>query len=106
MDTKRSVATLGKCRLNPARSASALLISAMLACALFAAGAPDRARGISIHMVPKSIAGLFGKKSGLAVDPSRFLKPEPEPPMLQSTGELLTFVRKQDKDVQANGVWI
>jgi len=57
-------------------------------------------------MFPKSIAGLFGKKWGLAVNPSKFLKPESELPVLQSTGELLNFVRKQDKDVQANGVWI
>lgn len=71
-----------------------------------AAVAPERSKGISIHMLPKRVADLSAQKWGLVVSYADYLKPEKTQPVLQSTAELLTFVRKQDKNVQENGVWI
>ena len=34
------------------------------------------------------------------------LKPESEQPVLQTPQEFFAFVRRQDTEVQANGVWI
>jgi len=67
---------------------------------------PERSKGISLHMLPKKVADISGKKWGFTVDYASYLKPESEEPVLQTKDELLAFVRKQDKDVQDNGVWI
>jgi len=71
-----------------------------------AAVTPERSKGISVHLLPKRVADLSDQKWGLVVSYADYLKPEKTQPLLQSTAELLTFVRKQDKDVQGNGVWI
>lgn len=70
------------------------------------ATAPDRAKGISIHMLPKRVADLGGSKWGFEVDDRSYLKTESEQPVLQTPQEFLSFVRKQDTSVQENGVWI
>jgi hypothetical protein len=83
-----------------------IVASLALACAVFAANPPERAKGISIHMLPKRVADLGGMKWGLTVDYSTVLKPESEKPVLQTAAQLRAFVRKQDKQVQESGVWI
>lgn len=70
------------------------------------ATAPERSKGISLHMLPKRVADISGRKWGFTVDYAKHLKPESEEPVFQRTDELLAFVRRQDKDVQDNGVWI
>jgi len=82
-----------------------LLLAAVSALAASAIS-PERAKGISMHMLPKQVADLAGKKWGLVVSYAEYLKPEQAQPVLQSGAEFLTFVRKQDKGVQENGVWI
>jgi hypothetical protein len=74
----------------------------------FATGvsSPERTKGISMHMLPKRVADLGGGKWGFAVTYTKYLKIEVEPPTLQTTKEFLSFVRKQDRAVQENGVWI
>lgn len=72
----------------------------------FSTATPDRAKGISMHMMPKRVADIGGKKWGLVVTYAEYLKPEPAEPVVQSAMEFLTFVRKQDKVVQENGAWI
>ena len=67
---------------------------------------PERAKGISMHMLPKRVADLGGGKWGFAVTYAKYLKIDAEPPTLQTTKEFLSFVRKQDGAVQENGVWI
>jgi hypothetical protein len=59
-----------------------------------------------MHMLPKRVADLGGKKWGLVVFYGEYLKPEKEEQVLQSTTEFLEFVRKQDKSAQENGIWI
>ena len=81
-----------------------LLIATLVSVA--SAAAPERSKGISVHMLPKRVADISGKKWGLSIDYARYLKPETEQPVLQTKGELIEFIRKQDKDVQDNGVWI
>ena len=70
------------------------------------AATPERSKGISAHMLPKQVAELGAKKWGFVISYAEYLKPEQEQPALQSSAELLAFVRKQDKSVQENGVWI
>ena len=89
-----------------AKKRRAILIMFALTWPLVAASAPQRSKGISIHMLPQRVASLSGEKWGLKVDYSKLLQPEAEQPVLQTPGELLAFVRKQDKDIQENGVWI
>jgi hypothetical protein len=83
---------------------SVLLLVTFLGVA--SATAPERSKGISLHMLPKRVADISGKKWGFTVDYAKYLKSESEEPVLQTRDELLAFVRKQDKDVQDNGVWI
>lgn len=68
--------------------------------------APERAKGISVHMLPKRVADIGGQRWGFSVDYADYLKPESQQPVLQTPKELLAFVRKQDAHVQENGVWI
>ena len=70
------------------------------------AAGPERSKGISLHMLPKQVAELGNKKWGFVVTYADYLKPEQAQPVLQSSAELLAFVRKQDRIVQDNGVWI
>ena len=86
--------------------AAAILIFLFAVVSGVAAVTPERSKGISIHMLPKRVADLSAQKWGLVVSYADYLKPEKTQPVLQSTAEFLTFVRKQDKHVQENGVWI
>lgn len=85
-------------------SLSVLLLVVFLGVAW--ATAQERSKGISLHMLPKRVAAISGKKWGFTVDYAKYLKPESEEPVLQTRADLVAFVRKQDKDVQENGVWI
>ena len=67
--------------------------------------APERSKGISIHMLPKRVAELRSQRWGLSVTYADYLAPETAAPVLQSTAEFLSFVRKQVPTVQQNGVW-
>jgi hypothetical protein len=85
------------------------LFIALLVLTLFAvavASDPERAKGISLHMLPKRVADISGQKWGFTVDFASYLRTESEQRVLQTKDELVAFVRKQDKNVQDNGVWI
>jgi len=91
--------------MRPTMSAILLVLLMMLA-TLVSAAEPERLKGISLHMLPKGVAELGGKKWGFVVTYSVHLKPEQSQPVLQSASEFLTFVQKQEKAVRDNGVWI
>jgi len=57
-------------------------------------------------MLPKRVAVLSGQEWGFTVSYAKYLKPEQKEPILQTTKEFHAYVRKQDKEVQENGVWI
>lgn len=85
----------------------ALILAVLAVVATIAlAATPERSKGISFHMLPKQVADLGTKKWGFVVSYAEYLKPEKEQPVLQSTSEVLAFVRKQEKFVQENGIWI
>jgi len=67
---------------------------------------PERSKAISLHMLPKRVADPNGQKWGFMVSSAAHLKPEQEKPVLQNAKEFVAYVRKQDKKVQDNGVWI
>lgn len=71
-----------------------------------AAASPERSKGISMHMLPKRVAEIDGRKWGLVVTYAEYLKPEHAEPVVQSAADFLAFVKKQDQSVQDNGVWI
>lgn len=85
---------------------AAIFILLFTLTAAFAASTPDRAHGISMHMLPKRVAELGNKKWGFVVSYASYLKPEQSQPVLQTTSEFFAFVQKQDKTVRDNGVWI
>jgi hypothetical protein len=87
-------------------SAIIFLIFVTVSFPSFSASAPERAKGISMHMMPKRVADIAGKKWGLVVTYAEYLKPEQTEPVLQSAMEFQAFVQKQDKEVQENGAWI
>lgn len=70
------------------------------------AASPERTKGISVHMLPKRVAELSSQKWGFVVSYANYLKPEMEQPVLQSTAEVLAYVRKQEGAVQENGIWV
>ncbi len=78
----------------------------MIIVTLASAAEPERVKGISLHMLPKRVADVGEKKWGFVVTYAEYLQPESSQPVLQSTSEFYTFMRKQDKGVQENGVWI
>jgi hypothetical protein len=85
-------------------------VTLLVASPVFAAtperGAPERDKGISLDMLPKRVAKLDSSLWGFHVWYAPYLKPEKKPPVLQSTEDVLNYVRKQDGSVQANGIWI
>jgi len=84
-----------------------ILLAASLMPLLASAATPERAKGISVHMLPKQVANLDKTlKWGFVVSYAKYLKPEPAQPVLQTPAEVLRFVRKQDPSVQENGLWI
>jgi hypothetical protein len=66
----------------------------------------ERAKGISMHLLPKSVADLGGRKWGLTVTPSTHLTPDAGSVTLQTAAEFLSFVQKQNASAKGNGVWI
>ncbi len=91
-------------RITAAVSSLVLLIT--LCAVSVAEVVPERTKGISMHMFPKQVADLGGKKWGFSVTYARYLKPEPVQPVLQTAPEFLSYVQRQDSGVQENGVWI
>ena len=67
---------------------------------------PDRAKGISMHMLPKRVADSGAMQSGLVVSHSGDWKPQQKPIVFQTTQAFMDFVRAQTAEVQANGAWI
>lgn len=89
------------------RSPYAVLSLILMSCVCNAADEPARGGGISAHMLPKQVADLSDRlKWGFVVDYADYLKPESSQPVLRSTAEVLAYVRKQDRAVQQNGLWI
>jgi hypothetical protein len=79
---------------------------ALLLATLAVAAGPERSKGISMHMLPKSVADLGGSKWGLTVSRSEQLTPDSGSTTLQTPEEFLAFVQKQSSSVRENGVWI
>lgn len=71
----------------------------LLLASLCFAAAPERAKGISMHLQPKRVAELSGSKWGLTVTLTKYLAPEAGPVTLQSAEEFLAFVQKQSTSV-------
>jgi hypothetical protein len=67
---------------------------------------PDRAKGISMQMLPNRVAELGPMQWGLVVSHAGDWKPEKKQIVFQTTQQFLDFVRAQSEEVQANGAWI
>lgn len=89
--------------MNTVRPATIALLLTTFA---VAATTPERARGISLHMLPKRVAELGNMKWGLTVTPASYLTPDARSTTLQSASEFVAFVEKQSASVKQNGVWI
>jgi hypothetical protein len=87
--------------MHPVRFVTLFLLVA--ACAL---ADPARQGGVSAHMLPKRVADLGDMKWGFVISYAEYLKPETEKPVIQSAAGLVAFLKKQDKGVQDNGMWI
>jgi hypothetical protein len=77
-----------------------------LALSSMALAGPAREKGVSAHMLPKSAADLGGGQWGFVIAFAPYLKPGQTQPVIQSIEELLGFMKKQDRDVLNNGLWI
>ncbi len=87
------------------RAAMSFGLILLLATLAFAAP-PERAKGISMHLLPKRVADLDGSKWGLTVTPASYLTPDAGSATLQTLAEFRAFVTKQSRSVKQNGVWI
>ena len=83
-----------------------LVISLLFTASWALAAAPERERGVSMHMLPKLVADLQGQKCGFIVAYTAYLQPETQQPILQSAEEIRAFFSKQDRAVQQNGIWV
>ena len=57
-------------------------------------------------MLPERVAVMMHKSGGFTVSYRSYLKGEKDPPVLRDAKELFAYISKQDKEVQADGVWI
>lgn len=87
---------------------TAALAALLIGAAAFApnVAAQERTQGVSVHMLPKRVADLGGGPWGFTVDYSPRLKAQARRLVLQTEADLLSFIRKQNTDVQENGLWI
>ena len=67
---------------------------------------PVGGKGISMQFLPERAAKLEGRLPGFYVDYADYLVPEPRQPVLQTPVEFVTYVKKQDREVRKNGVWV
>jgi len=86
----------------------AVLMTLVIGTTLFgsSAAAQERSQGISVHMLPKRVADIGGRPWGFTVDSSPRLKAAAQRPVFQTAEDILSFIRKQDSEVQQNGLWI
>jgi hypothetical protein len=68
--------------------------------------APDRNKGISMHLLPERVARISGNLGGFTVNYAPHLAPGMEEPLLRSLEKFKAFVTKQKNEVKENGVWI
>jgi hypothetical protein len=80
------------------------VLALLLSTSLF--GAPERSKGISMHMLPERVAKISGKQGGFTVSYAPYLAPEKKEPLLQTLKEFKAFIAKQKSEVKENGVWI
>ena len=83
-----------------------LVMSLLFTASWALAAAPERERGVSMHMLPKRVVDLQGQKWGFIVAYTAYLQPEKQQPILQSAEEVHAFFSKQDRTVQQNGIWV
>lgn len=88
------------------RFISVVLATFFLVTQLANAAEPIRAKGISVHALPKRVAKIGGTPWGLEVSYAPYLKPEPGIPYLQSIEDVLQYIEKQDPSVIENGLWV
>ena len=79
-------------------SGTALLLFLAVVGIAIAGTSPERSKGISMHFLPKRVAEISGQKWGLVSDVSQ--------DAVQTPDEFLTFVRRQPRETQDNGVWV
>jgi len=61
---------------------------------------PNRAKGISMHMLPKRVADLGPMQWGLVVSHAGDWKPQQKEIVFQNTQDFVQFVRAQNREVQ------
>ncbi|MBT3045308.1 MAG: hypothetical protein AB2659_14670 [Candidatus Thiodiazotropha sp.] len=83
-----------------------IIIVLVLSFSVSFAGEPERNKGISVHALPKRVAKISGSPWGFQVSYAPYLKAEPGQPYLQTLEDVLTYVKKQDKSVIENGLWV
>ena len=88
----------------------AVSITALLTCVTaWGANAPERAKGLSAHSLPKRVAALdpSGKiKWGYTISLPGVQVAPADRPVVQSAAALVEFLKKQPATVQANGIWV
>lgn len=68
---------------------------------------PDRAKGVSMHMLPKGVADLGSQQWGLVVSHAGSWRPQQQKPVVFEKAQIfLDFYRAQSDEVQQNGAWI
>ncbi|MBI5873148.1 MAG: hypothetical protein HZB36_03275 [Candidatus Omnitrophica bacterium] len=69
-----------------------------------------REEGLSVHVIPKSVADIGGEDSpvkwGFMVSQTYDLKPPNERPVFQKPEELLAYYDNQSKSIRKNGIWV
>jgi hypothetical protein len=69
---------------------------ALVAAAVCFAAEPDRAKGLSVHMLPDRVAQISGKSGGFTVGSELYVDP----------GKLVDYFRSLPAATQENGIWV
>jgi hypothetical protein len=72
------------------------IIAVALAAATSFAGEPDRAKGLSVHMLPERVAQISGKSGGFTLESQTYA----------DATELLSYFHTLSAATQENGIWV
>jgi hypothetical protein len=85
----------------------ALILTNLLIFATVALAAePQRAGGLSVHLLPKRVAEISKTTAGFTISQLGTTKPPKGTPTMETAQALVDYFKKQSPEIQQNGLWV
>ena len=85
----------------------ALILTTLLSVAIVAfAAEPQRAGGLSVHMLPKRVADISQATAGFTISKLGNIKPPMGTPTMETAQPLVDYFKKLSPEIQQNGIWV